>query len=453
MESADLDVSPHFLLFNRLSWDQGWDQNVWRTFREVKLSAAKVKAETRPGRHGDGNGLYLYVRPDGRKSWVLRYRLGTKQKDMGLGSYPAVSLAQARFAVVEARERLRSGVDPMAARKAEKLAAAQRADEASKRTFEAIAGSYIERHEATWRNAKHRQQWANTLTTYAYPKIGQVHVADVTRAQVLDVLEAVWERAPETASRLRGRIETILDYAASKGWRTSENPARWRDLRHELPDPKKLKPQRNQAALPWAQVPAFLAEVRKHHATAARALELVILTAARTSEVLGTRWREIDLDGATWTVPAARMKAAKVHRVPLSSAAMAVLQGMKPLATKSTSHVFPGNRKDSALSQMALLMLLRRMQGQGDDPDADAPPRWADQEGRAITVHGFRASFRTWAGDMTGHPREVIEAALAHQIKDKAEASYVRGDLLERRRALMADWAAFVMGNSADRRA
>ena len=302
--------------------------------------------------------------------------------------------------------------------------------EATGRRRPLVQGSgrgYITRHEATWKSAIHRKQWRSTLATYAYPSIGDTDVAKIDRAAVLGVLEPIWTRAPETASRLRGRIETILDFAAAKGWRDPVNPARWRDLRHDLPAPKKVKPVTNQPALPWQQLPAFMVDLRLREATAARALEFAILTAARTSEVLGAAWREIDLVEQTWTVPARRMKAARPHRVALSPAAVAILEQMKPLATKPDNYVFPGQRGNSPLSGMALLMLLRRMQGIVSD-DGD-PPRWADREGRAITAHGFRSTFRDWAGDKTSFAREVVEAALAHVVKDKVEAAYARSDL------------------------
>ena len=304
-------------------------------------------------------------------------------------------------------------------------------------------GSKLEEREAS-------AQWKSTLTTYAYPSMGAQDVAAIDRVAVLDVLEPIWTRAPETASWLRGRIETVLDYAAAKGWRTEANPARWRDLRHDLPAPKKVKPVANQPALPWQQMPAFMADLRKREATAARALEFVILTAARTTEVLGAVWREVDLAEATWTIPARRMKAARPHRVALSPTAVAVLGHMKPLATKPDSFLFPGQRAGSRLSGMALLMLLRRMQKADDESPDDEPPRprWADAEGRAITPHGFRATFRTWAGDRTSFAREIVEAALAHTVKDKVEAAYARTDLLDRRRALMAAWADYSGGGS-----
>jgi integrase len=367
---------------------------------------------------------------------------------MGLGAWPEVTLAEARQRVAEERERLRAGGDPISARKAERRAAAAAEAEGSKRTFQAVAESYIARHEASWRNSKHKQQWRSTLASYAYPRIGAMDVGHVDRAAVLDVLEPIWHRAPETASRLRGRIEIVLDFAASKRWRPAENPARWRDLRHSLPKPRAVKKVVHQPALPWRQMPGFIVELRGRPATAARALEFAILTAARTSEVLGATWREIDLNNGIWTVPAKRMKAFESHRVALSPPAMALLKGMQPLAARGDDYLFPGPSKRSPLSTMALLMLLRRMQRRRDE-NQDQPPRWSDSEGRAVTVHGFRSSFRDWAGDASAFPREVIEAALAHRIKDKAEAAYARSDLLERRRPLMAAWAAYLAGEGA----
>src|SRR5215213_6345225 len=361
----------------------------------MKLTAAKVKSETKPGRYNDGAGLYLLIRPDGRKGWLLRYRMGNRQRDMGLGSYPEVSLAAARESARAARERLRAGVDPIAARAAERAAAARAVEDAGERTFKALAERYIARHEASWKSAMHRAQWKSSLANYAYPRLGSRDVAGIDRAAVLEVLEPVWTRAPETASRPRGRIEVVLDYAAAKGWRTAANPARWRELRHDLPAPRKLRPVVNHPALPWQRLPGFMAALRARDATAARALEFAILTAARTSEVLGATWREVDLYGSTWTVPAKRMKAARPHRVALSPAAVAVLERMKPLAGKPDSYLFPGRRPGTRLSGMALQMLLRRMQRADADAAADGRerPRWAGAEGRAITPHGFRATF------------------------------------------------------------
>ncbi|WP_035484886.1 tyrosine-type recombinase/integrase [Geminicoccus roseus] len=417
----------------------------------MKLSAVRARSETKPGRYNDGNGLYLLVRPDGRKGWVLRYRLGTKQRDMGLGSYPEVSLATARQSAAEAREKLRSGEDPITARKVGRAALARQVQDAEQRSFQVLAERYIAKHEATWRNPKHRQQWKNTLATYAYPQIGKQDVAQIDRADVLAILEPIWTKTPETASRLRGRIETILDFAASDGLREATNPARLADLRHALPNVRKLQPVENQPALPWRKLPAFMAELRKRPATAARALEFLILTAARTNEVMGATWHEIDEEHGIWTIPGKRMKSGRQHRVALSSAALAILKQMAPLRKKSDDYVFPGPRPKSPLSSMAFLMLLRRMQGpKTNDKGREHPPVWADQDGRPITAHGFRATFRTWAGDATEFPREVVEAALAHTIKDRAEAAYARGDLLDRRRALMEAWVTYVGPQPSD---
>jgi integrase len=414
------------------------------------LSAAKLRTLTNPGRYTDEKGLHLWVRPDGRRSWVLRYRLGGKQKNMGLGGYPEVSLAEARQAAQEARERLRAGEDPISARKAERTALARKTEQAEQRSFQMLAERYIAKHEPTWRNPKHRQQWRNTLTSYAYPTIGSIDVGLIARPDVLAVLEPLWTRAPETASRLRGRIETVLDYAAAAGLREAANPARWRDLRHELPAPRKLQPVENQPALPWRRLPAFMVELRRRPAAAARALEFLILTATRTSEVMGATWREMDEEHAVWTIPAKRMKAGRPHRVPLSAAALAILRQMAPLRRSPEDFVFPGSRNRSPLSSMAFLMLLRRMQGMTSDKGKPQALVWIDQDGRPITAHGFRATFRTWAGDATEFPREVIEAAMAHTLKDKAEAAYARGDLLARRRALMDAWAVHVASQSRE---
>jgi integrase len=408
-----------------------------------KLTAAGVRSEARPGRHNDGDGLYLFVRQSGSKSWVLRYRDGPRLRDMGLGAYPGVSLAEARERARKAREVRRDGSDPIGSRRAQRRAREQAALEAEALAFQAVTERYISRHEASWRNAKHRAQWRSTLTSYVYPVIGKLHVAEINRSDVLRVLEPIWSRVPETASRVRGRMETILDFAAARGWRDATNPARWRDLRHDLPAASKLRPERNQAALPWEKMPEFMVALRRLPGTSARALEFLVLTAARTSEVLQARWREVDLEAAVWAIPASRTKTGKLHRVPLSRQAISVLRSMQTLATSPEDYLFPGQRPRQPLSAMALLMLRRRMQGAGQTL------RWTDAEGRSITVHGFRATFRTWAGEATTTPREVVEAALAHTLKDKAEAAYVRTDLLERRRALMEAWSGHCGSASA----
>ena len=291
-----------------------------------------------------------------------------------------------------------------------------------------MADAYIAAHEASWRNAKHRQQWRNTLDTYADPILGKLPVAQVEVGDVMRVLEPLWREKTETASRLRGRIESVLDYATARGWRSGENPARWRGhLDNLLPARSKVAKVEHHAALPWREIGAFMAALAEEEGVSALALRFAILTAARTGEVIGARWSEIDMQAAVWTVPADRMKAAREHRVPLSDAALDVLREVAKLRTEpeADGFVFPGGKAGKPLSSMALLMLLRRME-RGD-----------------LTAHGFRSTFRDWCAEATNYPREVAEAALAHTLRDKTEAAYQRGDLMEKRRRLMAEWATF----------
>lgn len=353
---------------------------------------------------------------------------------MGLGPYDAegkrgLTLAGAREAAADAQRLLREGVDPLAHRAAEAEAAAVRAAlvEAKARTFRDVAGLYIGAHEAGWRNAKHRAQWRTTLETYAFPHIGDMPVADVATDDVLRCLNPVWKAKPETATRLRGRVEAVLDYATARGWRQGVNPARWRGhLSNLLPRRSKVARVEHHAALPWGDMGAFMVALRGQPGTAARALEWCILTATRTGETIGARWSEVDAEAAVWTVPGARMKAGREHRVPLSPAALAILAAMAPLRpAEGDGFIFPGAVAGKPLSGMAMLMLLRRMKR----PD--------------LTVHGFRSAFRDWCEEATSTPHAVAEAALAHTIGDKVEAAYRRGDLFAKRAKLMAEWADY----------
>jgi integrase len=331
-----------------------------------------------------------------------------------------------------------TGIDPLDAKRAQRQA--QRLSAAKGRTFRDAAEEFIARNEAAWRNEVHRRQWRSTLETYVYPTLGELPVAAVDTGLVVQVLDPIWADKPETASRCRGRIEAVLDAATVRGWREGPNPAQWKgNLAHILPAPSKAKAAmrrqngrvEHHAALPYDQLPTFMAALRQRPGMAARALKFAILTAARTGEALGARWDEIDLDAKTWTIPAARMKAGKEHRVPLSAAALAVLEGVRPLALlrdgkpDPEAPVFPGTRRALPLSNMVLLMLLRRMMR--DD----------------VTAHGFRSSFSDWAAERTAYPREVVEMALAHALENKVKAAYRRGDLFEKRRNLMAAWASF----------
>ena len=390
-----------------------------------RLTALKVEKAKKPGMYADGGGLYLRVTPEGARNWVLRYMLDRKPHWMGLGPLSLYGLAEARSRALDGRRKRHEGIDPIEARRAER--AQQRLDAAKAITFKQCAESYIASHSAGWRNDKHAAQWSATLSTYAYPIIGPLPVQAIDTGLVLKVLEPIWRGKPETASRLRGRLENILDLAKVRGYRDGENPARWRGHLDKLLAPRsKVREVEHHAALPYAELPAFLASLREQEGIAPRALEFLVLTAARTGEVIGARWNEIVLD-KTWTVPAARMKAHREHRVPLSARALAILQEMKAArhGDDGNAYVFPGRKPGTALSNMAFLMLLRRM-GHG-----------------ALTTHGFRATFKTWASERTAVQNEIVEASLAHVIGGKVEQAYRRGDLFEKRRRLMQQWATF----------
>jgi integrase len=379
-----------------------------------RLSAAFVRAAAQ-GFWPDGDGLYLRVDDKGNRRWVFVSQKGGKRREMGLGSARAVSLADARTLAHEARQAILGGRDPIADRRtAEKV-------ESRPLTFGAAVNALLEAKESEWRNTKHRAQWRMTLTEYAKPLAGTPVVAIDTES-ILSVLKPIWQTKPETASRLRGRIEAVLDYARAKGNLPHDraNPARWKShLAHLLPKRGKLS-RGHHAAMAWRDVPAFLERLRERETVAARALEFTILTAARTSEVLGACWSEFDLEAKIWTVPARRMKAAREHRVPLSDAALTIVE--KLTEAKAGEFVFPGQRAGRPLSNMAFEMVLRRMNVK-------------------VTTHGFRSSFRDWCGDATRFPRELAEAALAHVIGDKSEQAYRRSDALERRQELMDAWA------------
>ena len=389
-----------------------------------RLSALAVSRVTAPGMYPDGLGLYLRVGPTGAKSWVFRYRIGNSRRDMGLGPLHTVSLAEAREKGAECRKNRLDGIDPVQARAAQRLAVTLEAAKAM--SFSNCADAYIKSHASGWRNAKHADQWRNTLSTHAYPVLGQLPVQDIDTALVMKVLEPIWTAKTETASRLRGRIESILDWATAREYRRGENPARWRGhLENLLPRPAKVQRKEHHRALPYGEVEKFMTALRGQEGSAARALEFLILTATRTSETIGATWDEIDMSAKTWTIPGLRIKAGKEHRVPLSPRAVEILEMMARV--KQGSYVFPGGRASKGLSNMALLKLLERM-GRGD-----------------LTVHGFRSTFRDWAAERTNFPREVAEMALAHAISDKVEAAYRRGDLFEKRRKMMDAWAGYCL--------
>lgn len=398
-----------------------------------RLSALAVSRTKKPGMYADGGGLWLQVTegaPDehGRRpinrSWIFRYMLHSRARAMGLGPLHTVSLADARERATHARRQRLDGIDPIEARKAAMTAA--RLDAAKSITFADCATRYIEAHKAGWRNEKHADQWTSTLDTYAAPIIGKLPVQSVDVGLVLKVLEPIWRTKPETASRVRGRIEAVLDWASARGYRAGENPARWRGhLEQLLPARAKVRKVQHHPALPYAELGSFMAALRAEEGVAARALDFTILTAARTSEVLNARWEEFDLDAKVWTVPGERMKAGRSHRVPLSSAAIATLEAMREIRERDHPCVFPGGKRGKPLSNMAMLKVLERMKRND------------------LTAHGFRSTFRDWAAERTNYPREVAEGALAHVVADKVEAAYRRGDLFDKRRRLMDEWAKF----------
>ena len=377
---------------------------------------------------GGVTGLAINVTGWGSRSWVLRYTVNGRRRDKGLGGYPDVTLAQAKELARAARAKLAQGIDPVddgrAARS--KMIATQ----AAALTFSQAATTYIDTHEEGWRNAKHAQQWRNTIETYANPKIGQMLVQDIGLPQVLSILEPIWRIKTETASRLRSRLESVLDWAIARGHRSEPNPARWKGLLDKLlPAPGKITKTDHHRALPYAELPKFMELLSAQKGIGARALEFAILTASRSGEVRGAVWTEFDLENAVWTIPAGRMKAGKEHRVPLSGEALAILTAQR--ASAFCEYVFPSSHgaKDpeslgSPLSDMTLSAVLRRMKV-------------------AAVPHGFRSTFRDWCADQTDHPGEVAEMALAHAIGNKVEAAYRRGDLFDKRKQMMQDWAKY----------
>lgn len=383
-----------------------------------KLTATSLKGLP-AGRHSDGGGLYLTVAKGGTRSWVFMWKPPGAEwnKEMGLGPYPAITLAKARAMAAEARTAVAEGRDPLAEKRRE-----------AEPTFADAADQFLESMAGQWRNAKHRAQWSMTLGDAYCAAIRRKRVSTIETGDVLRVLKPIWKAKPETASRLRGRIERVLDFATVRGWREGDNPARWRGhLKSILPERPKLT-RGHMAAMPYDEVPAFFRNLRAREAMAARALEFLILTAARSGEALGARWDEIDFEAKVWTVPAERMKAGRPHRVPLSDEALAILTPLHE--ARVSAFLFPGQRRGNPLSSAALANLMRRL---GAD---------------AYTVHGFRSAFRDWAGDETSFPRDVAEAALAHVLADKTEAAYRRADALEKRRRLMEAWAAYCRGKT-----
>lgn len=386
-----------------------------------KLSVRKV-ATASPGKYEDGYGLRLVVSKSGAKKWVLRFTLHGRRREMGLGSYPSVGLADARTSALKCRRMVAKRVDPIEARRME----AKRIP-----AFTACASRYIRGHRHGWQNAKHARQWVSTLKTYARPVIGNKLVNAITTEDILQILSPIWATKTETAKRVQGRIENIMDYAAAHQYRDPLNPARWRGhLDKLLPKPSRVKQVAHHPAMPYAEVPAFFDELSRNGSVSAFALQFLILTATRTLEVLHAEWREIDLAVGIWTVPASRMKTRRAHRVPLSDSAMTVLEALPRI--EGRPFVFPGSRNGRPLSNMALLQLMRGMGYGVNSSRGDYVP------------HGFRSSFRDWSGEVSSFPREVAEMALAHAIENKVEAAYRRGDLFAKRRKMMQAWADYL---------
>ena len=387
-----------------------------------RLNSLVLSRAKKPGYLADGGGLYLQVTPAGARSWIYRFALAGRRREMGLGPFPDVSLAAARKAASEARSLVKAGQDPIEARDAER--ARQRLEEARGVTFDQAAKQFLDTHESTWRNAKHRQQWRNTLDTYASPRMGTLSIAAIGIAEVTTILEPLWKTKPETASRVRGRIERVLDWAKVRGYRDGENPARWRGhLDKILPSHTKVRRVKHFEAVPIDDVATVYARLCRSGGMAALALRFAIRTAARSGEATGALWADIDLNGRVWTVPADRMKAGREHRVPLCREAMSILA--KVGEAKICDFVFAGWVAGKPLSSVALSKALKAAGG------------------GSATVHGFRSTFRDWAAERTNFSRDAAEMALAHSIGDKVEAAYRRGDLMEKRAAMMEAWATF----------
>ena len=390
-----------------------------------RLTAVEVSSKSKSkGMYPDGGGLYLRVTDTGTKNWVYRFSVDKKASQMGLGKFPAINLADARTEAEKYRKLVQQGINPIAYREAERSAAQAAVKKVW--TFKECAQAYIDAHSPSWKNAKHKAQWTSTLEQYAYPIIGDHSVDDIDVGLVLEVLEQIWSTKTETATRVRGRIEAVLDWAQVRGYRSDDkrNPARWKGrLEKVLPPRSKVAKVKHFAALDYNKIGEFMGELREQTAISAKGLEFLILTATRTSEVMLSTWDEIDMDKAIWTIPAERTKTDKEYRIPLSKDALSILQEMQEI--KVSNYVFPGQADQRPMSNMAFLMLLKRM-GHSD-----------------LTAHGFRSCFRDWAAERTNYPHELAEMALGHAIGNKVEAAYRRGDLFEKRCRMMNDWAIY----------
>jgi integrase len=386
------------------------------------LTVKQVAKLSAPGRYFDGNGLVLQIVSETNRSWLFRYQRNGKERWLGLGPLHTIDLVEARERARKARQLLLDGIDPLEQKKAEKVT--RQLAEAKALTFEQAATAYFNQHEKKWKNDKHRAQFLSTLKEYVFPTIGNLPIASIDTGLVLKCIEPIWSSKTETASRVRGRIESVLGWAKVRGYRSGDNPAQWKGhLSEVLPAKTSITKVEHHPALDYRQMPRFIEELRQREGISARALEFTILTAARTSEVIGAIWDEIDLDNKVWTVPPGRIKGGKEHRVPLSDAAVAILENIP--TERGNNHVFIGSQKGSGLSNMSMTAVLKRMKHGG------------------VTVHGFRSTFRDWAAEQTHTPNFVVEMALAHVVGDKVEAAYRRGDLLEKRQQLMNDWARY----------
>ncbi len=383
-----------------------------------KLTALKVKALTEPGSYVDGDGLMLVIGATGAARWKLRATIAGKRRDVGVGSLKVLSLADARAKAAELRRQIAMGLDPIAERK-------KVVDPIP--TFKEAAGRVHEEQKASWKNGKHQDQWINTLTTYAFPKLGKRLVSEIEGPLIREVLLPIWLSKPETARRVRQRIAAVLDWSYAKGYRPTEAPLR--SLSKALP--RQPRKDGHFAALPFTDVPALIERLRERSSAGRLALEALILTAARSGEIRGARWSEVDLDAALWSVPAERMKMGRTHHVPLSAQAIDVFKRAEALRVPCSDLVFPGQRPKNPLSDMTLLKVMRDME-------------------TGVTVHGFRSAFRDWVAEETSYPGEVAEAALAHSIPNKVEAAYRRTDFLAKRRAMMAEWGAFCLNVATD---
>lgn len=388
--------------------------------RAKRLTVARVKSLKDVGMYSDGDGLYLQVSKHGTKSWIYRYSFMGKRPEIGLGSVKDVSLSAARDKVRDYRKKLNDGIDP----KSHKRMVENDSRNENYWTFEKCANAYIEAHSASWKNEKHIKQWYSTLNTYAYPFIGNIPVKDIDIAMIMNVLEPIWIEKTETATRVRGRVERILAWAIVNNYRDHPNPALWRsNLDQLLPAPNAISPVNHHSAMPYGDLPSFFDSLLKIDTVVSYALQFTILTACRTSEVIKAEWDEIKIDDSLWVIPKERMKSPREHRVPLSPQAVDVLQSLEV----QSNWVFPSNRVDKHIGDTSMLVFLKSASNRSD-----------------LTVHGFRSSFRDWCAEKTSFPRELAEAALAHVVKDKTEAAYQRGDMLEKRMELMIGWAEYL---------